>query len=286
MQHIRVTLSCVNSYPFEAFLITVISLHVIWRPTLTQEYLREVWTLSHYTFSNVVGPALSPCLVSAMLITVISLHVIWRPTLTPEYLREVWTLSNPCLVSAMLITVISLHVIWRPTLTQEYLREVWTLSHYTLSNVVGPAQNPCLCNTDYCNFIACNLQAHSDSGVFEGGLDSLLHLSDVVGPALNQYLKNLLVPVSSLYMPLDPHWKSWLNCHFTLSWMVFLYICLSSESICPQVVHVHVSLVLIICQTLMKPSGMLLCPPLKKAGILLCTCRSVGRSVCRYVGIP
>ncbi|KAK3095621.1 hypothetical protein FSP39_016777 [Pinctada imbricata] len=41
---------------------------------------------------------------------------------------------------------------------------------------------------------------HTDPSVFEAGLDSLIHLSDVVGPELNPYLKNLLVPVSKRMM--------------------------------------------------------------------------------------
>ncbi|XP_064631438.1 PACRG-like protein [Lineus longissimus] len=42
--------------------------------------------------------------------------------------------------------------------------------------------------------------AHSDPSVFEGGLDALVQLSDAVGPALNTYLKNLLVSISKQMM--------------------------------------------------------------------------------------
>ncbi|XP_064600575.1 PACRG-like protein isoform X2 [Liolophura sinensis] len=41
---------------------------------------------------------------------------------------------------------------------------------------------------------------HSDAAVFEGGLDALVQLSDVVGPALNQHIKTLLVSISKRMM--------------------------------------------------------------------------------------
>ncbi|XP_056005165.1 PACRG-like protein isoform X2 [Ostrea edulis] len=42
--------------------------------------------------------------------------------------------------------------------------------------------------------------SHKDNSVFEGGLDALMQLSDVVGPELNQHLKTILVPVSKRMM--------------------------------------------------------------------------------------
>lgn len=42
--------------------------------------------------------------------------------------------------------------------------------------------------------------SHKDNAVFEGGLDALVQLSDVVGPELNQHLKTILVPVSKRMM--------------------------------------------------------------------------------------
>ena len=41
---------------------------------------------------------------------------------------------------------------------------------------------------------------HSDLAVFEGGLDAMVQLSNVVGPRLNPHLNKLLVPVS-IYEP-------------------------------------------------------------------------------------
>ena len=37
---------------------------------------------------------------------------------------------------------------------------------------------------------------HSDLAVFEGGLEAMIQLSNVVGPQLNPHLNKLLVPVS------------------------------------------------------------------------------------------
>lgn len=42
--------------------------------------------------------------------------------------------------------------------------------------------------------------AHSDSAAFEGGLDAMVQLSNVVGPQLNPHLSKLLVPVAKRMM--------------------------------------------------------------------------------------
>ncbi|KAK3601355.1 hypothetical protein CHS0354_037671 [Potamilus streckersoni] len=42
--------------------------------------------------------------------------------------------------------------------------------------------------------------SHTETSVFDAGLDALMQLSDAVGPALNPYLKNLLVPISKKMM--------------------------------------------------------------------------------------
>lgn len=42
--------------------------------------------------------------------------------------------------------------------------------------------------------------SHSDPSVFEAGLEATLQLSDASGPALNQHLKTLLVPISKKMM--------------------------------------------------------------------------------------
>ncbi|XP_069140020.1 PACRG-like protein [Argopecten irradians] len=42
--------------------------------------------------------------------------------------------------------------------------------------------------------------SHSESSVFDAGLDAVLQLSDVVGPSLNQHLKLLMVPIAKRMM--------------------------------------------------------------------------------------